>query len=276
MLKLFARPRITLLLLVLASMSLVTLNYRGGAKFSFVSIKAAVRDVVSPVRSTANGIFRPVGNFFTGAFEYGSTKTKLAQVQNELDQLKLVQYSQLDAQRQLDQLLTLSKIQFAQGIPSIEAQVVGQTPTNIQLSFELNKGSSQGVKLGMVVVGGSGLAGRVVAVSSGTSTVLMLSDPNFVAGVRYGKGGNIAVATGQGVNLPLKLGLIDPGSNIRVGQVLVTSGLQGEIYPAGIPVGVVSSVSNPIGGLQEQVLVKPLVNYSNLQFVKILEWAPPA
>lgn len=257
-------------------MSLVTLNYRGGAKFSFVSIKAAVRDVVSPVRSTANGIFRPVGNFFTGAFEYGSTKTKLAQVQNELDQLKLVQYSQLDAQRQLDQLLTLSKIQFAQGIPSIEAQVVGQTPTNIQLSFELNKGSSQGVKLGMVVVGGSGLAGRVVAVSSGTSTVLMLSDPNFVAGVRYGKGGNIAVATGQGVNLPLKLGLIDPGSNIRVGQVLVTSGLQGEIYPAGIPVGVVSSVSNPIGGLQEQVLVKPLVNYSNLQFVKILEWAPPA
>lgn len=276
MLKLFARPRITLLLLVLASMSLVTLNYRGGAKFSFVSIKAAVRDVVSPVRSTANGIFRPVGNFFTGAFEYGSTKAKLAQVQNELDQLKLVQYSQLDAQRQLDQLLTLSKIQFAQGIPSIEAQVVGQTPTNIQLSFELNKGSSQGVKLGMVVVGGSGLAGRVVAVSSGTSTVLMLSDPNFVAGVRYGKGGNIALATGQGVNLPLKLGLIDPGSNIRVGQVLVTSGLQGEIYPAGIPVGVVSSVSNPIGGLQEQVLVKPLVNYSNLQFVKILEWAPPA
>ncbi len=276
MAKLFERPRITLFILVLASASLITLNYRGGSRFSFVSVKAAVRDVITPVRSTLNSAFSPVGNVITGAFDYGSLKAENRKLKSQIYGAEMVKLAAGDAQRQLNQLLRLDNIQFAQGIASVPAQVISMTPSNLQLSFEIDKGQSAGIRLGMVVVGGSGLAGRIVAVGSTTSTVLMVSDPNFAAGVRFGSGGNIALLNGQGMNEPLKVNLVDPGAPIRVGQVLVTSGLQGEIFPPGIPIAKVTAISNPLGALQESVKAVPVVDYAGLQYVRVLKWQPPS
>ncbi|NNN11288.1 MAG: rod shape-determining protein MreC [Acidimicrobiaceae bacterium] len=276
MAKLFERPRITLFILVLASASLITLNYRGGSRFSFVSVKAAVRDVITPVRSTLNSAFSPVGNVITGAFDYGSLKAENRKLKSQIYGAEMVKLAAGDAQRQLNQLLKLDNIQFAQGIASVPAQVISMTPSNLQLSFEIDKGQSVGIRLGMVVVGGSGLAGRIVAVGSTTSTVLMVSDPNFAAGVRFGSGGNIALLNGQGMNEPLKVNLVDPGAPIRVGQVLVTSGLQGEIFPPGIPIAKVTAIANPLGALQESVKAVPVVDYAGLQYVRVLKWQPPS
>ncbi len=276
MAKLFERPRITLFILVLASASLITLNYRGGSRFSFVSVKAAVRDVITPVRSTLDNAFSPVGNVITGAFNYGSLKVENQKLKSQIYSAEMTKLASGDAQRQLNQLLRLDNIQFAQGIASVPAQVISMTPSNLQLSFEIDKGQSAGIKLGMVVVGGSGLAGQIVAVGSTTSTVLMVDDPNFAAGVRFGPGGNIALLNGQGMNQALKINLVDPGSPIRVGQVLVTSGLQGEVFPPGIPIARITSISNPLGALQESVKAAPVVDYAGLQYVRVLKWQPPS
>ena len=47
-------------------------------------------------------------------------------------------------------------------------------------------------------------------------------------------------------------------------------------YPSGIPVGTVASVRHAGGSLTTQVLVTPLVNFSDLQYVAVLQWLSPA
>jgi rod shape-determining protein MreC len=103
----------------------------------------------------------------------------------------------------------------------------------------------------------------------------MVTDPSFAVGVRIQSSGKVALASGEGEGAALKVSLVTPGTRFFAHQVLTTSGLQGEIFPPGIPVGRVVRASDQPGNLQESVAMQPVVNYSSLQFVKILLWSPP-
>ncbi len=272
--RLFERPRITVLLTMLVSLTLLTLNFRGGGTLSFVSVKGDVRQVVSPLRNSLNSAIDPVANFFTGAFEYSSIKKKNSQLEKEIQSLKGDASSYGALKNELSSVLSLDHLSFVGTLPNVDAQVINFTPSNVQLSFEINKGSAAGIKLGDPVVGGAGLAGRVVEVAANSATVLMLTDPSFSVGVRISSNGTAALAQGQGPGLQMKLLYVTPGTTFTKNQVLTTSGLQGEIFPAGIPVGKVTNASIPPGSLEENVDVQPVVNYASLQYVKVLLWTP--
>ena len=57
---------------------------------------------------------------------------------------------------------------------------------------------------------------------------------------------------------------------------MVTSGLQGGIFPPGIPVGRVHSVSYHNGDPQENIALTPVVDVDSLEFVDVLRWQPAA
>ena len=58
------------------------------------------------------------------------------------------------------------------------------------------------------------------------------------------------------------------------GELVYTSGLQKSPFPAAIPIAEVSKVTKARGDLQQDILVKPLVDFSRLDYVKVLR--PPA
>lgn len=260
---------------MLISLTLITLNIRAGGSFSFVSVKGDVREVVSPLRNTLNGVVNPFSSFLTGAIDYGSLRKKEGQLEREVQTLKGGYYSYQSMKHQLSVISSLDHLPFWGSLSGVAAQVINFTPSNVQLSFEVNRGSAAGVRLGDPVVSGAGLAGRVVAVASNTSTVLMTIDPSFSAGVRLPSSGVAALAQGQGPGLPLKLLYVTPGTVFKKNEVLSTSGLQGEVFPSGIPVGRVTKAYIAPGSLQESVDLVPVVNYSSLEYVKILFWSPP-
>ncbi|HEV2369686.1 MAG TPA: rod shape-determining protein MreC, partial [Acidimicrobiales bacterium] len=101
-------------------------------------------------------------------------------------------------------------------------------------------------------------------------TVLLLTDASSNVGVRDGTVDG--VATGQGGGQPMRIDYVAPGSAVHTGDVLVTSGLQGSLFPPGIPVGKVTSVSQPADALQETLQMKPVADLSSLQFVDVLRW----
>jgi rod shape-determining protein MreC len=127
----------------------------------------------------------------------------------------------------------------------------------------------------MPVVSGAGLVGSVVAAGQHTSVVQLITDQRSDVGVRFGTG-NVAVAQGQGQGDPLQLEDLSETSATSPGAPVLTSGLDVAAYPAGIPVGTVSSVRHPGGSLTSEVLVTPLVNVSALQYVAVLQWLSPA
>ncbi len=274
MARLLERPRATLALLVLIAVSLITVSFRSPATFRIGSLKNLVSSIVDPTRGLLNEAFRPLGNLYHGVADYPATVAQLHNAEAQVQAMKRRVLEDEGAIGALDQLSRLTNLPWAGTLPSTPAQVIGITPSNLQLSFEINRGTNSGVAVGNPVVGGEGLVGRVVQATSSTATVLMLTDPSSVVGVRIANTGQVGALTGQGSGLPLSVGLVVPGTRLRVGSVLYTSGLQGEIFPPGIPAGRVVSVSNPAGDLQESITVAPLCNYQSLEFVSVLKWLP--
>jgi rod shape-determining protein MreC len=271
-----ARPRYTLLLLVLASATIITLNYRGDLKGATNGLKSAAHDVISPVQSGVDSVLRPVGNFFEGAVNYGSLESQNQKLieQNTRLRSEALETSRLQQEnRQLRSAFGLPPSLSA--IPSVPAQVVATTPSNFSDAVVIDKGSDSGIAKGMPVLSGQALVGRVVSVSHRQSTVLLITDPTSSVDVRFGPAGNVGVAVGQGAGRPLSVEYVFPSPTVHPsqGETMFTSGLSDAAFPGDIPVGRVSSVSLSSTVAAYSIALRPVANVSTVQFVTVLQWS---
>ncbi|MHB8670508.1 MAG: rod shape-determining protein MreC [Acidimicrobiales bacterium] len=263
-----ARPRFVLLLLILTSITLVTLSERGLCSGWIGGLRRGTHDLFAPVQTAADGLLRPVGDLFGGVFHYGSLKSENARLRRELDDARLRSLEFGDAVRERRELLQLNQLPGGLdqlGVRAITARVVATSPSNFQLTVELDRGTAAGVANGMPVVTGAGLVGRVVEVSKRRASVLLASDPTS---------NDVGAARGSGPSAPLTVDFVDLATKVVRGEVVVTSGLQGSIFPPGIPVGRVRTARVPKGALQQEVTLDPVVDLGHLDFVKVLRWPP--
>lgn len=267
-----SRSRFVLLLLVLTAGTIITLSYRSKANQVTNRIKGWASDVYKPVETGFKDAFGPVGNFFRGAFEYGSERSQNARLRAQLGTLRRQDLERADQARQLRALLALDKLPFAESLPKVTAEVINTNFSNFELTVELDRGTGAGVQVGMPVVSGEGLVGRVVRSSRAESTVLLVTDPTSNIGVR--DQGVVGVASGQGQGKTLRVDYVPPGQPVHKGDVMVTSGEQGGLFPPGIPVGDVTLAAQPPDSLQEQLALRPVVDPSQVQFVDVLRWNP--
>lgn len=267
-----ARPRFTLLLLVVTAITLLTLDERGARVVG--SVRSTARDLFAPVTSAADAVFEPVGDVLQGILHYGDLEAENARLREQLAARDGEQLKAQDAQRELKALLDQQELAYIGDIPTVAARVVTMSPNNFELTMEIDRGTDDGVVEGMPVVSGAGLVGRVVEASRTRSTVLLLTDPDSSVGIRLVSSGDVGVANGQGSRSPLTVDLIDPATVVPPGETVVTSGLQQSVFPPGIPVGKVREATAHPGELQQDVTVDPVVDLRRLTFVKVLQWSP--
>ncbi|HXZ61118.1 MAG TPA: rod shape-determining protein MreC, partial [Acidimicrobiales bacterium] len=141
-------------------------------------------------------------------------------------------------------------------------------------TVQLNVGHDRGVDVGMPVVSGAGLVGRVTEAWSSGCTVRLVTDPSFAVGVRFGQPPGDALAQGAGDGRALAVHYILPGTSLRIGEVLTTDGLQGALYPPGIPVARISAYSSTVSSTEESVSARPVVDLAALQYVDVMVWEP--
>lgn len=269
--------RLTLVILLLASITVITLDYRGSASRDIGSLRNAARDLISPVQRGISAALRPIGNFFSGAVNYGSAVAENARLQNEIGALRRQVLENAQAEHQLQQILSLQHLPFVQNIATEDAEVISGPTSNFQLTLEIDRGTSNGVAVGMPVVSGAGLIGQVVSAGSTTSVVQLITDQRSNVGVSFGKNDSVAIAVGQGAGQLLSLTGVTASMTPKVGERVYTSGITGaNNYPGGIPVGYITSVSPPNGSLTRTVLVKPYASFSDIQYVSVMQWLPPA
>lgn len=269
------RPRYVLVLLVLASATIITLGYRGGSQGAINGIKSAAHDAFSPIQSGVQSVLRPVGNFFEGAFHYGALQSENARLLQENARLRAQGLAAANAVHEAQALQRLAGLPWAGGIPQVQADVVSTSPSNFSETVELDKGTTAGVATGMPVVSGNGLVGRVVEASRTRATVLLITDPTSDVGVRFARDpSTVAVASGQGEGRPVAVNFVDPHTQVSKGEGLVTAGTQGALYPPDIPVGRIVSASLSPSARQWNLALQPLVDLNGLQYVSVLEWSP--
>jgi rod shape-determining protein MreC len=269
------RPRLTIGLLVLASITIITLDYRGDGHGAIHSLKNAASDAFSPVQRGVNAVTHPVGSFLAGAFNGGQLEQENAKLRQEVGQLQQQTLSERASQNAVKAIEALNHLKWDNSVPTVTAQVISQNPSNFAATVEIDQGTASGVEVGMPVVGGGGLVGSVIATSSSTSTVQLITDYGSQVGVTFGSSsGNQAQVNGEGIGKSLTVSYILPGTALQKGQILTTSGLPELAFPPLIPVARVTRSSSNASSTAESVTAVPTADLAQLSYVDVLQWQP--
>lgn len=267
-----SRPRYTLLLVVLTSITLLTLDQRGSGFEVVAAVRDAARDAFAPVQDAADAAFGPVGDFFQGVLRYGDVEDENERLRAQLAEQEGELLVARDARREQRALLDQQGLEYAGDIPAVASRVIEISDARFGQTIGLDRGRDAGVAPGMPVVTGAGLVGRVVDASGRRSTVLLITDPTANVGVRFALSGDVGVAAGRGRGSTLRIDLVEPTSTVVKGEILVTSGLDQSTFPAGIPVARVRAATASTGALQQDVTAEPVADLARLGVVKVLQW----
>jgi len=268
------RPRTTLLLLVLASVTIITLDARSGLHSVTSGVKSVASDAFAPIRSGVNDVIDPIGSFLAGAFHYGAVTEQNQKLQAEIGKLRMQAAEQADTVQAMKQLSAVLNLPFLPNLQTVPAEVTDYGTSDFAATIGISVGRDDGVQLNMPVVGAGGLVGQVVQANHHTATVRLITDGQSSVGARYGGNGALAVLNGQGAGKPLDADLVPPNTQLTDGEQFVTSGLQGAIYPPGIPIARVVSSRSGIASSQETVSLQPLADLENLRYVSVVLWGP--
>lgn len=220
------------------------------------SIRAALSVVIYPIQVVVN---MPV-QAGAAVIENVSTRRQLIAENERLrhENLMLSSKSQrfLALERENERLRELldSSVVFDQEIIAADVLAIETTPTSQQIV--INKGSNQGTFVGQPVLDAYGVIGQVAFVGPFSSSALLVTDPNHALPVLVNRNGLRAIAVGGDGPQQLTLSFVSTNADIKVGDLLVTSGL-GRRFPAGYPVGQVKEVSIAPGDAFATVVVEP-------------------
>lgn len=149
------------------------------------------------------------------------------------------------------------------------AEVVGVAPDPNRHQIVINVGWNDGAYVGQPIIDQMGLVGQVVQVGPLTSWVLMLTDTSHALSVQVNRNGTRAIAEGGGRIDQLELSHVAATVDIKVGDLLVSSGLEGR-FPAGYPVAHVTEVTIDPGKPFATVLARPLAQLDRSRHVLLV------
>ncbi len=268
------RSRLTLIFLILTSITVITLDFRGDGAGLIGSLRDGAADTLSPVRSVAASVLDPVGDALAGVTGYGDLEEENAALRARIAEFEGTGLRDEGAEEELAEARRLLELDIVGDVPRVNARVISTPISNFEQTIELDQGADDGVDVDMPVVTGAGLVGRVVGVSGSRSTVQLVTDPASSVGVRLARSSEVAVASGEGPGVPLSLDFVDAETDVDVLELVVTDGLDGSMFPPDIPVGRVAMAEAAPGQLQRRVEVRPIADLAQLRLVSVLQTLP--
>ena len=241
-------------------------------RFSLMQpVRAAVMPMLYPVQWLAN---QPV-QLYQYFADLSQSKSELLeqnrQLMEENGRLKI------DLQRDkvnTDELRELKKLYGLQqkGIHNvIGAEVISNGKDPLSERLIIGKGSQDGLKVGDAVIDQSGLIGLLTQVHTQSAEIGLISGGQSIVPIAVSRTGERNLAYGNGNGLDLRY--FPTGSDLKSGDILLTSGLDGT-YPGGIPVATVSKVVRASGTPYYDTKLTPLAALRSSRFVLVLSSAP--
>lgn len=266
------RARLTLAILVLASITFIVLDLRGATGGPLQPLRSAAAAVIGPLERGVTAAFSPIGSLVDAISQLGDQQDRIDALEAENEELRrAVDTAGVDIARvaELDALLGLAADTAVDIVP---AQVIAVGPAQgFAWTIAIDVGSLDGIETGMSVINGGGLLGRTVSVGPDTATVLLTVDATSTVGGRLAGSSQIGIVSGTGRQDLLTMQLLDPLAAINVGDVVVTFGSQGgRPFVPGIPIGRVESVAGTPGQLTRVANLTPYADASTVNLVGVV------
>lgn len=230
----------------------------------FAVLRSVATDLTSPATAAGRSAIDGIGSVGDNIAAYWRAGSQNAELRRELEtsRAKLVEARAIDFEnRRLKRLLS---IVGPDNSPIATVRIVGSTASSSHRLVTLSAGATSGVRVGQPVRSAEGLIGRVVENGQISSRVLLITDASSTVPVQIIRSGVAALATGRGDGGIDLRSLIAGQTPFRRGDVVMTTGAGG-VYPAGIPVAVVTKVT------RDAAEATPLADPAKLDFAVVLK-----
>lgn len=238
----------------LISLLLLTFYIREGESGPIHSVRSVVNTVTTPVRMVGSVIaapFHAIGNVVSNVTAPQETLSELRE-QNE--QLTAEVAKLTEAEKTAERLEGLLGLQSTYSLESTAARIVGGSSDAWSQTVTIDKGTIDGLEVGMAVCNSGGAIGQIVEVSASSSTVRLLTDENSGISAMVQRSRAQGILQGQ-PDGSLLLNYVTADSDVSVGDIVITSGLGG-VFPKGLPLGTVTSVNRASNATYYTVTVR--------------------
>ena len=259
--------QLRLFLAILLSASLMLADSRLDA---FANVRYFLNSAIAPLQYAAN-LPRELLDGLNGQM---SSHQQLLVENKALKRDLLVMKSNVLLLDQLQQenqrLRNLLGSPFVRGERKMIAEVMAVDSDPYSHQVMIDKGRVDGVYEGQPVINDKGIVGQISYVGAHNSRVLLLIDPTNAIPVQVVRNDIRVIATGTGKSNEIQLEHVPSSTDIRVGDLLVSSGLGGR-YPEGYPVARVTEFSFDNKRPFAQIIAKPTVQFDRLRYL-LLVW----
>jgi rod shape-determining protein MreC len=263
------RSRLLLIILIVTSLLLITLDLRGVKILD--GVRSGTQNVLSPFQKAGSTVVSPFRNFFGDVTNLGQTRNEIEKLKEENAKLRNELLQRKSADAELEQLKSVLDLAGRAGYKVLASRVISQgASTSFSQTITIDAGSTSGVRQNMTVVSGEGLVGVVKESYLNSALVMLATDPDFKVGVRIAGTQQIGILSGRG-SKRAELQLLDNQQIVKVGDVLLARGsTNNRPFVPGIPVGVISAVDNTAGSIAQTATVMLYPNFSALGVVSVV------
>jgi rod shape-determining protein MreC len=253
---------------VLLLLSLGVLSYSAVRLSETGFLRKTVLEVAAPVQNAVNVSIKGLNDvwkrylFLVGL---GEENRRLRTLNAALgEQINLYREGHIEGMR-LRKLLNLAEHLSGR---VVAARVVDRSRSSLFKMILINRGTADGLQVGLPVLSEQGIVGRVIETAWHASQVLLLIDENSNIDALIQRSRTQGILQGAG-SAGCNLKYISRVEEVQVGDVVLTSGMAG-VFPKGLLLGVVSAVSRGREGLFQKVDVAPAVDFTKLEEVLVL------
>lgn len=191
------------------------------------------------------------------------------ELQTLVDQLIIENVRLREAQ--IENVTLREQLNFKQANPSLEllsAQVIGRDPSNLLSYLIIDRGTDEGIAVGMPVLTHRGLVGRITDANLHSSKVLLITDVGSSVNALIQESRATGIVQGR-IPEGLVMRYIQQTEEVKPGDLVLTSGLGGN-FPTRLIIGQVTGVRKRDVELFQEADIRPAVNFRALEMVMVL------
>lgn len=274
--------RVVFVILIIASLALLTVSFRESQSGPVHSVQQFGAGLLAPLQSWGAKIAEP----FQDGYDWFKTLWSAHRRAEELEaELQALQGEVIKLEEQAEENLRLKglldlhdKATYPEGTEFKVASVVAKSPTRWQSWIMIDKGSSDGLRADLPVVGatptageslaGKGLVGKITAVTDHSAKVQLITDSSSSVTAKIQGSRAEGIVEGS-VSGSLIMDYVDRDIAVEPKLVIVTSGYGG-VYPPDIPIGIVTSVGEEDVNIYKEIELQAFVDFRVLEEVMVL------
>lgn len=260
-----------LFFLAIVSIALMVLDHRGGY---LETTRSWLQTAASPLYAVIQAPFQ-AWNWLTGSFaDRSRLRRENAELTDELRtaRVKLLRFDALTEENR--RLRAIRNASQGIGERTLIAEIVRIDVDPFRHRARINKGSEDGVFKNQPVLDAFGIVGQVTSVDRIGAEIILISDNEHAIPVQVNRDGIRTIAVGTGDIHRLSLPFLTVESDVKAGDLLVSSGLDG-VFPAGYPVATITKVDRGPAETFAIVEAKPLAQLDRSREVLLL-WFDPS